>query len=111
MGKNGSKYIRWILKAAVAIFAFWLGYRSKSKMGFADNQKRGFQPVPGSKTKIITTDQNGKTVVVESPKDPDTGRQYRNDEIQAVGISKTTGEVKVEILHDRVDRRAASRTD
>lgn len=105
MGKNVAKHIRWILAALAAFIAFAFGSRSLAKMGFADNKERGFTPVPGSKTKILTTDHNGMSVVIDTPKDPHTGRQYKSSDIKAVGISKTTKEIKVEILHDRVDRR------
>lgn len=61
--------------------------RKVAQIGEVKYEKK-WEPIAGSKTKVLVKDDNGNQQVVELPKNPETGKQITVDEIKQVGLPK-----------------------
>jgi hypothetical protein len=110
-----NKIIDWILKILGIIGTFILGFFILDKVNIGKIKKTlSFDKVPGHKGKVKIINKDGRYKIKDLPKDPETGKKIKIDEIVTIGIPDKAYDNKddnkkemynVEIKHNITDRR------
>jgi len=100
------KSLKWIALALLAAFAAYkIGMFLLAKKGRVDKPKR-FVPVPGDDSKILVRDDEKKEwVKVALPSG------VKSKDVKAAGFAEGDKTMRVEVIHEKVDRRNSTPID